>query len=157
MAAAHDGPSPRYDLADHERAWLADGSDLSERVAAEYALDVDVSQHAVEQHRARQPDAATASIGAALAAATRDADITYHPFFAQHNIATDGVYAYAGRLSRSQVYRMVFPVADGVVTTAYRVRSVPRHAERFGHGADVGWRLKSYLVTLADQGGILDE
>lgn len=148
--------SPTYDLSERERAWLADGSDLSERDAASYALDVDVSQHAVEQHRARQPDAATATIGAALAAAIRDEGIVAHPFYTGHETGTDSIRVYAGRVG-DDIYRMVYPVLDGVVTTAYRVRSVPAHAERFGHGSDVGQRVVSYLVETANQGGIVDE
>jgi len=153
--AATDGGT--YDLSERERAWLADGSELSERQVATYALDVDVSQHAVDQHRARQPDAATASIGAAISGGVRDAEITYHPFFARHNSATDAVYAYAGRLSRSQVYRMVYPVANGIVTTAYRVCSVPPHARKFGFEPRVGEAVRAYLIALADHGGIVDE
>jgi hypothetical protein len=79
----------------------------------------------------------------------------------EDNTVALGVYR--GRTTGDETYGMVYPITDSdrggfIATTAYRVRSVPKHAQELaGLDKGVGTALKTYLRTLGDQGGIVDE
>jgi len=140
----------KYSLSDRERRHLASG--------------ITPSKHATHQHRTRAPQGAV-SIHDALGEATVDEAIAAHPFYAgRPEDNTDAIACYRGRTAGGTVYGMVYPVAlddpgrGAVATTAYRVRSVPDHAQELADlPAAVGRALKSYLRVLGDDGGIVDE
>lgn len=135
--------APKYAVSDRERAYLDAG--------------VSPTRHAVERHRQRAPPEA-APLTHALRHASRDEYIVEHPFYSRHEDGpTHAVLAYRGRTVDGTAYGMVYPVAESAVVTGYRLRSIPDHAEQFGVGRDVGVALKTYLQTLGEQGGVVDE
>jgi|APHM01.1.fsa_nt_gi hypothetical protein len=147
---AVDSPGPKYEIAPATRQRLRQ--------------PVVATNHAAARHRERAPQHA-AGISHALEHVSVDECIVGHPFWAnrpEDDGGTDAVAAYRGRTSNGKDYGMLYPVVHGpdrppLAVTAYRVRSVPQQAREWGLSDEVATALRSYLATLGDQGGIIDE
>jgi hypothetical protein len=146
MASA-DGP--KYEIASETRRRLRDR--------------IDASRHARERHRERAPHDA-AGIRHALKHVVVDEQIVDHEFWSREEVdrePPDAVAVYRGRTSGGTVYTMAYPIADGggaaTAITATRARAIPKKATEIGLADEVATALRAYVVTLSQQGGVVDE
>jgi|APHM01.1.fsa_nt_gi hypothetical protein len=131
---------------------------LGSRIAA--------SKHAEVRHRERAPHGAR-SVHHALRNAVVDSHIVNHEFWAREQgeferEPPDALAVYRGRTEGGEVYSMVYPVDHGPdgppkAVTSARARGIPRKCEEWGIKNEVATALRSYVITLGQQGGIIDE
>jgi|APHM01.1.fsa_nt_gi hypothetical protein len=147
MASA-DGPKYEIDAKTRRR--------LHDRIGA--------SGHAEGRHRERAPHDA-AGIYHALKHAVVDEQIVAHEFWRRDEVdrePPDAIAVYRGRTGNGTVYTMAYPIAykdRGLSTaiTASRARGIPAKATEIGLADEVATALRAYIVTLSQQGGVVDE